>query len=53
MTAKLACSLSPGPGFPEGVLPASTGTRGQIGSGKRDAETVSAEIEDAEEKKSR
>ena len=36
-----------------GVLPASTGTRGQLGSGKRDAETVSAEIEDAEEKKSR
>jgi len=36
-----------------GVLPSSTGTRGQIGSGKRDAETVSAEIEDAEEKKSR
>jgi len=38
-----------------GVLPATTGTRGQIGSGKsRDAETVSAEIEDAtEEKKSR
>jgi phage shock protein A len=34
-----------------GVLPA--GSRGQIGSGKRDAETVSAEIEDAEEKKSR
>jgi phage shock protein A len=37
-----------------GVLPASTGTRGALGSGKRDAETVSAEIEDAsEEKKSR
>ena len=37
-----------------GVLPASTGTRGQIGAGKRDAETVSAEIEDStEEKKSR
>src|SRR5437762_11491126 len=31
-----------------GVLPASSGTRGQLGSGKsRDAETVSAEIEDA------
>ncbi len=39
-----------------GVLPAASGgSRGQIGSGKsRDAETVSAEIEDAtEEKKSR
>jgi phage shock protein A len=37
-----------------GVLPASSGTRGQLGAGKRDAETVSAEIEDAgEEKKSR
>jgi phage shock protein A len=38
-----------------GVLPASTGTRGQLPAGKsRDAETVSAEIEDAtEEKKSR
>ena len=37
-----------------GVLPSSTGTRGQIGAGKRDAETVSAEIEDStEEKKSR
>src|SRR5436190_5853645 len=37
-----------------GVLPASTGTRGQIGSGKRDAESVSAEIQDAsEEKKTR
>jgi phage shock protein A len=38
-----------------GVLPASSGTRGQLGSGRsRDAETVSAEIEDAsEEKKSR
>jgi phage shock protein A len=36
-----------------GVLPASTGTRGQLAAGKRDAETVDAEIEDAEEKKSR
>jgi phage shock protein A len=38
-----------------GVLPAGTTTRGQLGAGKsRDAETVSAEIEDvAEEKKSR
>src|SRR5262245_21092175 len=38
-----------------GMLPAgSGGTRGQIGSGKRDAEEVSAEIEDAPgEKKSR
>jgi hypothetical protein len=37
-----------------GVLPAGSGTRGAIGSGKRDAETVSAEIEDAtEEKKTR
>jgi len=38
-----------------GVLPAgSGGSRGQIGSGKRDAETVNAEIEDATgEKKSR
>ena len=32
-----------------GVLPASTPTRGQLGTGKsRDAETVSAEIEDAD-----
>ncbi|HJQ19975.1 MAG TPA: PspA/IM30 family protein [Gemmatimonadaceae bacterium] len=36
-----------------GVLPAGSQTRGQIGAGKRDAETVSAEIEDAEEKKTR
>ncbi len=38
-----------------GVLPAgSGGARGQLGAGKRDAETVDAEIEDAtEEKKSR
>ena len=37
-----------------GVLPAGSSSRGQLGSGKRDAETVSAEIEDAtEEKKSR
>ena len=37
-----------------GVLPAGSSTRGQIGAGKRDAETVSAEIEDAsEEKKTR
>jgi phage shock protein A len=37
-----------------GVLPASTGSRGQLGSGKsRDAETVSAEIEDATEEKKR
>jgi phage shock protein A len=36
-----------------GVLPASTGTRGQIGAGKRDAETVSAEIEDSTEEKKR
>ena len=37
-----------------GVLPAGSSSRGQLGSGKRDAETVSAEIEDAsEEKKTR
>ena len=37
-----------------GVLPSGSTTRGQLGAGKRDAETVSAEIEDAtEEKKSR
>jgi hypothetical protein len=37
-----------------GMLPAgSGGTRGQIGAGKREAETVSAEIEDSEEKKTR
>jgi phage shock protein A len=38
-----------------GVLSAgSSGTRGQLGAGKRDAETVDADIEDApEEKKSR
>jgi len=37
-----------------GVLPAGSSTRGQLGAGKRDAETVSAEIEDAsEEKKTR
>ena len=36
-----------------GVLPASTGTRGQIGAGKRDAETVSAEVEDLTEEKKR
>src|SRR5215216_2118549 len=35
-----------------GVLPAGSSTRGAIGAGKaRDAETVSAEIEDAEEEK--